>query len=415
MALATWNGYPLINDESPMDDLVGAIGPDGAERMRGCVPRDYSVQPAETFAPPSDIQVIPESEWADRIKEQDEQKSSLEHIYLSGPGGAARFVNLDQNGNGFCLRKGARVLMANGTLRRIEEVRHGDEVISHKYRRQRVIRPTSRLYDGPMRSVTVGERSLTVTSEHEFYDPRADTWVTACDLEPGSTVLHNAQRRDLPEGSLTDSHTSGAEEVHCLEVAGDHSFIAEGFAVHNCWAYSTGHCTMLARLRDNMPMVRLNPHSVASIIKGGRDEGGWCGLSAKFLRENGIAPEGDGPGEWPLFSRRISLDTPAMRTSMARFKTTEDWVDLTQPVYDQTLSRGQIGTALLSNQPTALDFAWWGHSVCGVRVVQVEPGSFGWLILNSWKGWGRSGLGVIQGSKMGVMGAVSLRVIRAAD
>lgn len=283
MALKLWNGYPLIDDDSPMDDLVGAIGPDGAERMRGCVPRDYRVQPPETFAPPSEIQVIPESEWADRIKEQDEQQSSLEHIYLSGPGGEPRFVNLDQDGAGFC------------------------------------------------------------------------------------------------------------------------------------WAYSTGHCTMLARLRDNQPLVRLNPHSVAAIIKGGRDEGGWCGLSAQFLRENGIAPEGSGPDKWPLFSRDVRLDTPAMRASMARFKTTEDWVDLTQPVYDQTLSRGQIGTALLSNQPTALDFAWWGHSVCGVRVVQVEPGSFGWLILNSWNGWGRHGLGVIQGSKMNVMGAVTLRVIRAAD
>ncbi len=145
----------------------------------GLVPRDYSTDPEEMFSPPSDMQLIPESEWDARFDEQEELKSSLEHIYLSGPNGEPAFPTLDQNGHGYC------------------------------------------------------------------------------------------------------------------------------------WAYSVGHAIMIDRLRRNLPLVRLNPHSVAAIIKRGRDEGGWCGLSAKFARENGYGVEGNGSGQWPLHSRDLRHDTPA--------------------------------------------------------------------------------------------------------
>ena len=281
MALKTWNGIPIIDDSTPEHEYLGAKGPDGAMYCRGYEPRDYSKYPATMFAPPSDIPLIDPGEYDARIAEQEAQQSSLEHLYLSAPGGQPRFVNLDQNGNGYC------------------------------------------------------------------------------------------------------------------------------------WAYSVGHTVMLARLRDNQPAVRMNPHSVAAIIKGGRDEGGWCGLSAEFYSKYGCAPEGDGPGQWPLHSRNVSLDTPAMRESMARFRIIEDWVDLTAQPFDRNLTQRQLATCLLSNMPCAVDFDWWGHSVCALRWVKVESGSYGLLILNSWKGWGRFGLAVLQGEKAQPMGAVCTRVIRA--
>ena len=176
-----------------------------------------------------------------------------------------------------------------------------------------------------------------------------------------------------------------------------------------CWAYSTGHALMMARLRENQATVRLNPHSVAAIIKGGRDEGGWCGLSAKFARETGYAEEGTGPGQWPLHSRNLKYDTPECRAQMARFRTTEEFVDLTRNAYDQNLARNQLATCLFNNLPCPTDFNWWGHSVCSVRWVRIERGSWGLLILNSWLGWGRHGLGVLQGSKARTDGALCIR------
>lgn len=175
-----------------------------------------------------------------------------------------------------------------------------------------------------------------------------------------------------------------------------------------CWAYSTGHSLMMDRLKRGMLVPRLNPHSVAAIIKRGRDEGGWCGLSAKFSFEVGYAEEGTGPGQWPLHSRSLKYDTAECRVAMAKNKTTEEWRDLSRDEYDQQLTLNQYATALLMNQPSPSDFNWWGHSVCAIRWVRIERGSWGPLILNSWKGWGRFGLGVLQGTKGRPDGALSI-------
>lgn len=180
-----------------------------------------------------------------------------------------------------------------------------------------------------------------------------------------------------------------------------------------CWAYSTGHSIMIKRLAYNQPKIRLNPHSVAAIIKNGRDEGGWCGLSAQFAREHGYAEEGTGPGQWPLHSRSLQYDTPELRRAMLVNRIVEDYVDLTRQVYDQNLTEKQLASCLFLNNPCPVDFNWWGHSVCAVRWVRIERGNWGLLILNSWKGWGRHGLGVLQGSKRTPNGAVCTRVIAA--
>jgi hypothetical protein len=178
----------------------------------------------------------------------------------------------------------------------------------------------------------------------------------------------------------------------------------------NCWAYSTGHSIMMDRLRRNLPLVRLNPHATAAIIKGGRDEGGWCGLSAKSGRELGYAEEGTGPGQWPLHSRNLKYDTPQLRAEMAKRKIEEEWTDLTKAVYDQNLTMGQIATCGFNNIAGPRDYNWWSHSVCGIRWVRVEKGSWGQLILNSWKGWGRHGLAVLRGNQAICNGGLAIRL-----
>ncbi len=151
-----------------------------------------------------------------------------------------------------------------------------------------------------------------------------------------------------------------------------------------CWAYSTGHAIMLDRLKQNLPLVRLNPHATAAIIKGGRDEGGWCGLSAKWARETGYAEEGTAPGQWPLHARNLKYDTPELRAAMATMKVEEEWTDMTRQVYDQNLTRAQCATCGFNNIPGPRDYNFWSHSVCGIRWVRIERGSWGILTLNSW-------------------------------
>lgn len=264
---------PIIDTEQPETHI---LRPQGA--TFGLVPRDYSVDPEAMFAPPGDMQLIPESEWDARYDEQEERQSSLEHIYLSGPNGGPAFVNLDQNGAGYC------------------------------------------------------------------------------------------------------------------------------------WAYSTGHSIMIDRLKRGLKPVRLNPHATAAIIKRGRDEGGWCGLSAKFGRENGYAVEGTGPGQWPLHSRDLRYDTPALRTEMARYMIEEEWVDLSRQAYDQNMTRAQVASDGFNNIPGPGDYNWWGHSVSRLRWVRIARNEWGQLILNSWKGWGRHGLGVLVGNKAIPNGALGIRL-----
>lgn len=258
----------LIIDDSTPNDV-----PFDPQFARGAVPRDYSVDPVEMFAAPSEMPLIPRSEWDARIDEQETQQSSLKHLYRR-----AGWTNLDQGQNGYC------------------------------------------------------------------------------------------------------------------------------------WAHSVAHTVMLQRTAANQPFVPLSAYAVAAIIKGGRNEGGWCGLAAKFIRDVGIPSQ----QFWPQGDRRLSHDTAAMRENAAMHKVTEDWVDLTRPVYNQSLTFDQLASCLLLNIPCAVDFNWWGHSVAAVRLVRVEAGSYGIEILNSWLNWGDHGLAVLRGSKAIPNGAVATRVTTAS-
>jgi hypothetical protein len=160
----------------------------------------------------------------------------------------------------------------------------------------------------------------------------------------------------------------------------------------DCWAHSTAHAMMFDRLKQNLPVVRFNAVAIATLLR--QTNGGWCGLSGKFVRQDGAPVIGTGPGEWPYQSRK-GKDTPELRAMMALYKSTEDWYDLGKREYDQVLAKNQQVTMSFQNNPVPADTMPYGHSMCQIRVVRVEKGRWLPLILNSWKGWGYHGLGVL--------------------
>ena len=175
-----------------------------------------------------------------------------------------------------------------------------------------------------------------------------------------------------------------------------------------CWSHSTVKCLMIVRALNNQPYIPLSAYMVAAIIKRGANEGGWCGLSAKFLRDHGACSQ----ALWPQGNRDYrKLDTPECRADAAKHKVTEEWVDLTRDVYDQNMVDEIVNTCLLTRTPTAGDFNHMSHSVALCDLVIVEPGSIGKRYRNSWgQGWGDEGFAVLRGSKAITDGAVALRV-----
>jgi hypothetical protein len=177
-----------------------------------------------------------------------------------------------------------------------------------------------------------------------------------------------------------------------------------------CWFYSVTRTVEYVRAAMNLEYVALSAHSGACKVKNFRNEGGWCGLGAQFVRANGVVPE----SLWPAKSMSRAHDTAANWAEAAKYRITEDFVDLARAVYDQNLTWNQVVSCLLQNIPVAADYGWWGHSVCLVDVDEIDgevcPDGD-----NSWTpGWGDNGTFRLQGRRKYPDGAVASRVVNPA-
>ena len=141
-------------------------------------------------------------------------------------------------GHPMCVAKGTRVTTRHG-WRRVEEIQVGDEVIAidpstgnSEVTRVTFVRSAMREC-GRLR---VGDTTLTVTSDHPLFDPDARQFSPA-----GEWLLGQRSRLCAFDGELTlpvvitsREVFSGVFEVYDLTVESQfHTFVAEGFVVHN--------------------------------------------------------------------------------------------------------------------------------------------------------------------------------------
>lgn len=179
-----------------------------------------------------------------------------------------------------------------------------------------------------------------------------------------------------------------------------------------CWGHSATHAVMLLRARDNQPYVPLSAFAVCATIKKGADRGGWGADALQFASDRGIPSQALWPQKDADYRRH---DTPEVWADAAKHKVSEGWVDVSAPVWGRKMSFDQVMTCLLCRVPVVMDLNWWGHSVCGMDPVEVEPGSFGVRILNSWSdAWGDLGESVLRGERAVPDNATAPRTVTAA-
>lgn len=144
----------------------------------------------------------------------------------------------DQSQCGSCFLPGTLVALDGGGSKCIEEFVGGEMVETHLGRARKVVRPTSREYGGGVYQVRVRDSyapPANATADHRFLAPNGD-WVALDELAatPTPGVVHRGRSVEV---ELSREERPNVR-VHCLEVEEDHSFVADGFAVHNCWDFS---------------------------------------------------------------------------------------------------------------------------------------------------------------------------------
>lgn len=249
---------------------------------------------------------------------------------------------------GDCFVAGTMVRMGDGSEKPIEEVRAGEIVISADNRRQRVLRTIRKPYSGSILDIHCDgySQSVSCTPDHRFvtmpdlwpkktkskesrWERRTERreWKPAVALEEGQFLLlpHCSPEKEssdreydllsiMPVGTSTrhkyQSHAlieyglavqvSRVDvrkvvdgEVFCLEVENDHSFVANGYAVHNCVSHGTRNAVDAARAVEIL--LKGEPEEwvargATEGIYGCRGHGGQgmsCDVATRFVVSNG--------------------------------------------------------------------------------------------------------------------------------
>lgn len=169
-----------------------------------------------------------------------------------------------------------------------------------------------------------------------------------------------------------------------------------------CWAHSSTSAVLICRAMEGQPYADLSAFAVACIIKGFRDQGGWGSQSLEFIAERGI-PTSE---YWPQQSMKRENDNPKTWENAKLHRVTE-WMDM------EPNNKAQLVTCLLSGIPVVSDFNWWGHSVCTLDLVSINP--FRTRIWNSWGDkWSENGTGILEGKKAVPNGMIAPRVMTAS-
>lgn len=143
-----------------------------------------------------------------------------------------------------------------------------------------------------------------------------------------------------------------------------------------CWCFGPTQAAANFRRKQGHPFKQLSAASVGSIASGFRVRGGWEGEALEVLQARGATTV----DKWPENKVSRQYDTDENRKYAENYKVTEA-IDCDS--FDEFM------TMLLLGLPCPVAYNWWRHVVYLADPVEIESGSYGVRLRNSWSdGWG---------------------------
>ena len=267
----------------------------------------------------------------------------------------------DQGQLGSCFPAGTPILLADGTERAIEKVEVGQPVITHTGDIKPVTKVYRRPYSGEMYAINIQgwQDSLTMTAEHPVavipnvhkhaeygaFEAGEIIWIKAEELEPGNFVLTPYGHRDGKEQSsieyskileesvfainslaahyepteyglacrIASITIEDAEEipVYNLEVEDDHTYIANGIAVHNCTANAIAGAIEFDQIKQGQTpfvpsrlFIYYNEREIEGTVDS--DSGAMLRDGVKSVATQGVCDE----TEWPYDISQFAVQPP---------------------------------------------------------------------------------------------------------
>ena len=171
---------------------------------------------------------------------------------------------------------------------------------------------------------------------------------TAVNARYGIDQDDKAMRRNVESVKTEDFD----DYVFNLEVETDHSYVAEGIGVHNCWAYSLAQSVMAVRAAQGQPFVQLSPESLAEDVNY-RNAGNYLDSALAYAAKNGIATR----ATVPQHKIKESQWDAAYKEERTHYIPSEWWDLDGRDVWRSTV------TALLLGYGCYVGYDFWSHAV----------------------------------------------------
>lgn len=345
--------------------------------------------------------LIPREQWPEFIRDPFEENLLYPPIR-------------DQNGIGQCFPAGTMIRRADDSIP-IEKVSVGDLVMTAEGNYRKVTKTFARQEEKELVRVYHHDdfelRTIRATEEHPFLTKKRLSLTGENEFKPvGELVVGDSiytwtqkatQRRESKVIRVARESFNGW--VFNLEVENEHTYVADGIAVHNCNADATVGAFQYCRTVQGLPYVELSAADLYHQINGGYDRG-------SLLEDAMAAMMTSGVGTLATCRSNIwkSPFTPAPASERKLYRVTEAYIC---PTFDHCMSAVIQGFGMISGimWPTndQLDGDGWlqrasqagGHAIFGcVPVGRKRGGSYEYGIghRNSWTpDWGNRGRFVI--------------------